>query len=65
MYNHVANKNKTSGLPKGIIVQYGKYVARVPVNGKRVRKTSDDLNVLVLWLEEMRSTHHKEFMNGG
>ncbi|ARB11583.1 putative HNH endonuclease [Pectobacterium phage vB_PatM_CB7] len=65
MYNRAANKNKTTGLPKGIVVQYGKYVARVPIDGKRVRKTSDDLDSLVKWLEEKRTTHHKEFMNGG
>lgn len=65
MYNRKANSGTKNGLPKGIIMNYGKYTARVSVNGKRLQKISSDINELISWLETIRITEHKEFMNGG
>lgn len=65
MYNRRANKGTKHGLPKGIIMNYGKYTARVTVEGKRLQKISDDINELTSWLEGIRMSEHKEFMNGG
>lgn len=65
MYNRKCNAGKKDGLPKGIIINHGKYTARVTVDGVRHQKIGTDINVLTAWMDELRITGHKEFMNGG
>lgn len=63
--NRKNNKNKKDGLPKGVIINHGKYTGRVYVNGKRLQKISSDLDEIVNWLENKRKENHGVFMNNG